>query len=477
MSNLALASAAGLAARLQGAAAAKPNIVLLMTDDQGWGQTGYAGHPLLKTPSLDAMADSGLRLDRFYAAAPVCSPTRASVLTGRSPDRCGVLSHGYALRLQERTLAAALRQAGYATGHFGKWHLDGLKGPGVPVLADDPHSPGAFGFDEWLSMTNFFDRDPLMSRKGAFVEFKGDPSEIIVHEALAFIGAQCAAKRPFFAVIWTGSPHSPFDASAADEQPFASLSKDSRSQLGELAAFDRSVGNLRRGLRELGAADETLVWYCSDNGGLPNVKPSSTGGLRGFKGSLYEGGLRVPCIIEWPSAIRPRTSSYPASTMDIFPTLADLLGLPDSALLRPTDGASIKALFTADLPAREKPIPFRHGNRGAWLDNSYKLISSVADGGSAELYDLSADPSESRDLAGAQPARLAAMQKAFLSWNSSVEASLSGQDYAERRVREDHPEPRAWSEDPRYAPYLEAFGRRPEYRQALAPKPPNRRAK
>ena len=143
--------------------APKPNVVLVMADDQGWGQTGYYDHPILKTPNLDAMAESGLRFDRFYAGAPVCSPTRGSVLTGRANDRIGVLSHGYALRRQETSLAAVMKNAGYVTGHFGKWHLNALRGPGVPVLASDDHNPGEFGFDHWLSVTNFFDRDPILS--------------------------------------------------------------------------------------------------------------------------------------------------------------------------------------------------------------------------------------------------------------------------------------------------------------------------
>ena len=175
-----------------------PNIVLVMTDDQGWGQTGYYKHPVLETPHLDAMAAGGLRFDRFYAAAPVCSPTRASVLTGRSNMRTGVESHGYALRRQERTLAQALREAGYVTGHFGKWHLNGLRGPGVPILGEDTHHPGVFGFDEWLSVTNFFDRDPILSREVTFEAFKGDSSEIIVDEALSFIKKGARERKQSF---------------------------------------------------------------------------------------------------------------------------------------------------------------------------------------------------------------------------------------------------------------------------------------
>ena len=135
------------------------------------------------------------------------------------------------LRRQEKTLATALRNIGYATGHFGKWHLNGMRGPGVPILADDTHNPGVFGFDEWLSVTNFFDRDPIMSRQGEFVEFQGDSSEIIVDEALEFIGRQAAAEKPFLTVIWYGTPHSPFRAAEEDMAAFGDLDAESRETI------------------------------------------------------------------------------------------------------------------------------------------------------------------------------------------------------------------------------------------------------
>ncbi len=168
-------------------AADRPNFVLVMTDDQGWGQTGYRGHPHLKTPHLDAMAANGLRLDRFYAGASNCSPTRATVLTGRTNDRTGVFNHGYPLRLQEVSLARVLLEAGYRTAHFGKWHLNGLRGPGAPILASDTHAPGGFGFTQWLSATNYIDRDPLLGRMGEFEEFEGDSSEVIVEQAVDYL--------------------------------------------------------------------------------------------------------------------------------------------------------------------------------------------------------------------------------------------------------------------------------------------------
>ena len=137
------------------AAQKQTNFILVMADDQGWGQTGYYKHPVLKTPNLDEMASKGLRFDRFYAGGPVCSPTRATVLTGRTHDRTGVFDHGYALRKQEKTLPQAMKKAGYATGHFGKWHLNGLRGPGVPILPDDPNGPKGFGFD-LVACPNYF---------------------------------------------------------------------------------------------------------------------------------------------------------------------------------------------------------------------------------------------------------------------------------------------------------------------------------
>ena len=356
--------------------ASKPNIVLVMADDMGWGQTGYYNHPTLRTPHLDAMAAGGLRFDRFYAGGPVCSPTRATVLTGRTHNRTGVQSHGFALRKQEKTLAVALRGAGYATGHFGKWHLNGLRGPGVPILREDTHGPGGFGFDQWLSVTNFFDKDPVMSRKGKFEEFTGDSSEVIVAEALNFIGTQAKAEKPSFTVIWYGTPHSPWMGLEKDLKLFANLDNKSQHHYAELVAMDRSIGALRAGLREIGIARDTLVWFCSDNGGLPGFKPDTVGGLRGYKGSLFEGGLRVPGVIEWPEGItKPRVTSFPACTMDIFPTLAEVAGLPATSMLKPQDGQSLRALFGKELGPRRKPIGFRSGVRGAWVDNEFKLYS------------------------------------------------------------------------------------------------------
>lgn len=445
----------------------RPHIVLVMADDMGWGQTSYREHPLLKTPNLDAMAAAGLRFERFYAGSAVCSPTRASVMTGRSPDRTGVLSFGYALRPQEKTVAQALAAAGYVTGHFGKWHLSGYSGPGVPILASDPRSPGRFGFEEWLSVTNFFDQDPQLSREGQFEEFRGDSSDVIVDEAVSFLKQYHHGEQPMFAVVWFGTPHSPFKALEADRAAFGDLNAESANHYGELVALDRSIGTLRAALRKLKIADNTLLVFSSDNGGLPKIQPGTTGGLRGHKSSVYEGGLRVPGIIEWPAVVRPRITNYPACTTDIFPTVAEIVGLDADVFVQPVDGVSLVPVLHEELADRTKPLGFRYGSKAAWIDGRYKLLTTDRASGSFELYDLKSDPREQHDLASAQPQRLAKMRAAFLAWNESVEQSFAGHDYPEGRVQPADPAPRHWYEAEEYQPYLPAWRDRWEVKSYL----------
>ncbi len=446
-------------------AAEKPNIILVMTDDQGWGEVGYYDHPVLETPNLDAMAKRGLRFDRFYSGASNCSPTRATVMTGRTNDRTGVFNHGFPLRLQEKTVARALRDAGYATAHFGKWHLNGLRGPGVPVLGDDTHSPGAFGFDSWLTVTNFFDRDPILSRNGQFEEFEGDSSEIVVDEALRFIRRKQKDDKPVFVVIWYGSPHDPMVASDEDRAAFSDLPEKHQHHFGELVAMDRSVGTLRAGLREMGIADNTLLWFCSDNGGLPGYGPETVGGLRGNKNQMYEGGIRVPAIIEWPAVIEtPRVTNYPAGTVDIFPTLAEIVGLPATAMLQPQDGSSLRALFTKEIGPRKKPLMFRHTERCVIIDNHYKLLSQNQE---LELYDLEADPRETANLVREKREVADRLKAALTAWTETVDASVAGRDYPEGAVDPNQPERRFWMDEKAYEPYFKDWKNRPEYQSRL----------
>ncbi len=411
--------------------ARKPNIVLVMADDQGWGQVGYMGHPYLKdrTPNLDSMAEAGIRFNRFYAAAPVCSPTRASVLTGRVPARTGVPGLHKRLCLQEKTLSQALKNAGYATGFFGKWHLNGVKGPGMPILPDDPNHPGHYGFDVWLGCSNFFGMNPLMTRNGTFEYLKGESSELMVQEALTFIKAH--KDSPTFSVIWYGSPHFPFTCRPEDR---VGLPEGKHGDhLGEIVAIDRSIGMLRRGLREQGIEKDTLIWYTSDNGGL-TTDPDSVGHLRGNKGSLYEGGIRVPGIIEWPGRIKPMVTAFPASTLDIMPTIVDLLDLPEDSQLAVRDGESLLRLFEGKTPSRTRPIPFTTKGT-ALIDGAFKL-RKVGIGKRAKwtLYNLEKDPGEANDISTEHPERFENMIATAEELVSSVQASAEGKDYPEGKV-------------------------------------------
>ena len=328
----------------------KPNIILVMADDQGWGDTGYNGHPFVNTPALDTMAKDGFVFDRFYAAAPVCSPTRASVMTGRTPIRTKVTNHGRYMRPHEQTIAETLKSAGYVTGMFGKVHL----GSGQP---DSPCNPSGMGFDEWVIGLNFFDNDPYLSRKGKIEHPKGKGSVILMDEAIAFLKSHKDRDRPIFSVVWFPSPHDlheevPEGPSLYDGKPHAGYYR-------EITLLDQQLGRLRREISEMGIADNTIVWYCSDNGGLVE----ETSGGREKKGSIYEGGLRVPGIIEWPARkLRGRTS-VPVSTFDIYPTILAMAGVQLHAP-HPLDGIDVSDIIAGYVTERKKPMGFWHKFQG-----------------------------------------------------------------------------------------------------------------
>ncbi len=318
-----------------------------------------------------------------------------------------------------------------------------------------------------------------MGRQGGFEEFKGDSSEIIVDEAMKFISENAKAKRPSFTVIWYGTPHNPFMADPADAEPFAHLNPDSRDQHGELVAMDRSIGTLRKGLRELGIEKDTIVWFTSDNGGLPKIKPETVGGLRGFKGSLYEGGIRVPAILEWPGQIKPRVTDFPAVAMDIVPTIAEVLELAESTTISPQDGFSLVKLFESEIDKRDKPIPFSYSGSSAIIDNNLKLIylqpkkkkrETENPKTKVELYDLVNDPNETTNLIDSHPEDAARMKIAMKEWHDSLAASVAGKDYPEGVVTPGNPEPRQWIDLETYRPYFEAWKDRPEYRSRIVPK-------
>lgn len=449
----------------------RPNIVLVMADDQGWGDMAYYGHDRLKTPNFDAAAAAGLRFDRFYAAAPVCSPTRGSVMTGRHPNRYGVFKWGYPIRPQETTIAEALKSAGYATSHFGKWHLGSVRNA-------SPANPGKNGFDQWLSAPNFFDNDPILSREGTAVQMHGESSIVTVDAAIQWISDQVEKKQPFLSVVWFGSPHGPHRAVEEDRVLYDDLPKSLQHFYGEITGMDRAFGKLRDAIKDLGIKDKTILWYCSDNGALPKV--GSTGGRRGHKGQVYEGGLLVPAILEWPPRIpQPRSTDVRCNTCDIYPTLLEIVGVSvkDQPVL---DGVSLVSLIDGktdtrsrgmgfwDYPARgistpsaswmsdlikaqqaggdlephvssqkaaELPEPRypldRFPGHSAWTDGDWKLHRIERNNANVawELYDLANDPAEKDNLIDREPDRAEAMRLELLQWLESVTRSLNGEDY------------------------------------------------
>jgi arylsulfatase A-like enzyme len=415
-----------------------PNIILCMTDDQGWGDVSYNGLKQIRTPTLDAMAAGGVRFDRFYAAHPSCSPTRASVLTGRHPNRMGCFWPGMPLKTQEMTIAQAVKRAGYVTGHFGKWHLNGVAGFGKPIAASDPLGPGRFGFDEWFSVSNWFDTDWTFSHNGESVKVPGDGSDAIVAEALKFIEEKARQDKAFFVCVWFGSPHAPHKPMPEDLR-----AAGGSAYYGELVGVDRSMGTLRSGLRKLGIADNTMLWFCSDNGGwLDPAKPNANGtnaGLRGRKGDVYEGGIRVPGLIEWPARIRqPFATEMPACTSDIYPTIVSVLKLRVLNQVEPLDGISLVPLLGGQMKERPRPIGFwqyddsrrtmdTDSGPSAWNDNRYKLVKSAPN--QWELYDVTVDPSEKTDLAAEHPELVNRMKAELEIWQQSVLRSFRGEDY------------------------------------------------
>lgn len=446
----------------------KPNIILVMADDQGWGDTGYNGHPFVQTPALDAMAEDGFVFDRFYAGAPVCSPTRASVMTGRSPIRAKVTNHGRYMRPPEQTVAETLKAAGYVSGIFGKLHL----GSGQP---DSSCNPSGMGFDEWVVGLNFFDNDPYLSRNGRIEHRKGRGSVILMDDAIEFLKKHKDGNRPLFTVIWFPSPHSPHKE--VPDGPNLYAGEKHAGYFREIALLDQQVGRLRSELRRMGIADNTILWYCSDNGGL--VKETSGG--RGKKGSIYEGGLRVPSIVEWPAQRLKGRTAVPVSTCDMYPTLISMAGVKTIAP-HPLDGADVSDIISGAAKKRSKPIGFWHGIQGGqntWSDRILKAIMEKQQAGvpephdpprmrkdvdefpqfpedsakghaawndwpwklhringkKYELYNLADDPMEKNDLAGnpAHKQRFERMKRELDRWMRSVVRSLNGKDYNKKK--------------------------------------------
>jgi len=291
-------------------------------------------------------------------------------------------------------------------------------------------------------VTNYFDTDWTFSRKGEPVKTVGDGSDVIVGEALKFIAQAAGRKQPFLALIWFGSPHAPHRPLGEDLK-----AAGGSAYFGEIVGVDRGMGTLRSALRKLGIADNTILWFCSDNGGwIDPAKPNDngvSGGLHGRKGDMWEGGIRVPGLIEWPSRIKPPVvTEMPAGVIDIYPTIVDIVKVKVPNQVQPLDGISLVPLLDGQMKERPKPMGFwqyagrmpainTNSGPSAWSDNRYKLIKR---GLNYELYDLTADLSETTDLAARHPEIVTRMKAELEAWQQSVVRSYHGEDYPEKVV-------------------------------------------
>lgn len=428
---------------------AMPNIVVLLADDLGFKDIGCYGGPV-RTPALDGLAAQGTRFTDFYSGCAVCSPSRATLLTGRHHIRTGVYSwiHDESQRshLLERevTLAEVLKQAGYATAHVGKWHL------GLPTPDRGKPTPADHGFDYWFATSNNAapsHRDPNnFLRNGERVgEMKGYSCQIVVDEAARWLDRHRATDRPFFLNVWFHEPHAPIAAPEEIVSQYGAQEDQGAVYSATIDNTDRAIARLLAKLTEIAPPEDTLIFYASDNG---SYRKDRVGELRGQKGTNWEGGIRVPGIVCWPGTIAAgRVESTPAGVVDLLPTVCDLVGIEppagvhlDGADLAPLLRPGRSATFDRSQPLfwhlqKSRPIvALRDGRYALVADPDYELstnnlfqeawIPAIKSGGyeNFRLFDLQADPSQERDLASSQPEVVERLKQKLTEINASIMA-------------------------------------------------------
>jgi arylsulfatase A-like enzyme len=433
----------------------QPNIILLMADDLGWGDVGFNGNKVIKTPALNQMASDGIVFDRFYAGSAVCSPTRGSCITGRNPFRYGIyFANVGMMKKEEITIAEVARKLGYTTAHFGKWHLGTLSNTisdGRRGGSDNVHSPPwENGFDEcfsteqavptWDPMKNQEIKHPSRYWTGpeqfASENLEGDDSRVMMDRVLPFIGTAVRKNTPFLAVVWFHAPHSPVVAGPEYLKMYPQYDENKQHYYGCITALDKQVARLRKELKELNIEDNTLITFCSDNGpagiggGTKQIagerQQGETGGFRGRKGVLYEGGLRVPGIMIWPAKIKSgQHTQFPAVTSDYFTTILAIWGfeLPK----RPYDGIDLMPAINGKMAERPGFIGFQIPTQQSIVTQNYKLITP--DKKEFELYNLINDKYEQKNIAAANPDLVEQMEKELFQWIESCKNSNEGADY------------------------------------------------
>ena len=425
----------------------QPNVIFILADDLGWAELGCYGNRFNETPHLDRLARQGIRFTQAYAAAPVCSPYRASFIAGQVPARVGITDYlrpndPKHLGTEHVTVAEMFKRAGYATGIIGKWHLTGYVHHGAKEVP-----PAEHGFDEVIcSERRGIGGGSYFHPYHFNPEIKPRlPGEYLVDrvnlEAVGFIERN--RERPFFLYVshyavhtalvgkpelvakYEAKPHSGQGPRAARNNPHLAA---------QLESIDEGVGRITEKLAELGLADRTIVIFTSDNGGETRV--TSNAPLFGGKSMLYEGGIREPLVVRWPGVVPPGTvSDTPVSSIDFYPTFLEAAGLaPDPR--QTLDGVSILPLLKdpqAGLPPRalfwhyplERPHFLGGRSSGAIRDGDWKLLE-LFDTGELELYNLADDPREATDLAPAMPDRAAELREKLAAWRARVGAQVPG---------------------------------------------------
>ena len=420
-------------------AAEKPNIVLLFADDAGYADFGFHGSRHFKTPNLDQLAKSGMRLSQFYVTGSTCGPSRAGLLTGKYQQRFGfeennvpsvmsesskLLGDEMGLPLELPTIGDHLQKLGYRTAVFGKWHMG---------VADRYH-PLQRGFDEFYGMRggarsyfaypkpNQVEREHLLERGfGDYQEHEGYLTDALAGAACDFI--QRTQDKPFFAYVSFNAVHAPMQADPSDADEFGELSGDRRTAAQMMLSLDRACGQIVDKLIELGLDKDTLVVFTNDNGGPMDRNGSSNYPFAGVKGTQLEGGIRVPGIVVWPGKVSPGTVyEYPLSTLDLLPTFVKAGG-GDPDEIEGLDGVDMIPFLQGVTKGRPHPtLYWKMETRGAIREGDWKMLRYPDR--PAELFDLAADPGEQNNLADAHPAKLKTLYKKLFAWELELERPL-----------------------------------------------------
>jgi arylsulfatase A-like enzyme len=442
---------AGLSSAAEPAAAQRPNVIFILTDDMGCGDVSIYGGKQGDTPSIDRLASEGTRFTQFHVASPICSPSRVAFTTGQFPARQRINSYLQSragnrqceqtnwLDPQTATLARTLKQAGYATAHFGKWHMGGGRD------VQDAPQPSVYGFDEFHVNCEgigprFEDfgsaKEPTLNSEDGKKYYRYDFTKYWVDRSIDFI--QRHKDQPFYLELWPQDVHTPHtpsrEALARTAQP--GLPPPQQNFRAVLNEYDRQIGRFMDALRELGLETNTIVVFTADNGPDPSFDHARTLGMRGMKKSLYEGGICEPFLVRWPGKIPAGKVNDTAvlSSVDYFPTVCSLVGVkpPESAAF---DGMDMSGVWLGGNSTRTKLLfweygrnakgyiyPHDPGNKSpnvAVRDGRWKLLVNAA-GSGVELFDLTADPLETKNVAELYPERAGKLKEMALNWRKSL---------------------------------------------------------